>query len=221
MNPKNITGNKRGSLTKNAVIVLLAVLCFIQGIVLYRDKSTDNVDSSSIDKFSSSILKKFNQERQNRWNNFDSFFNDDFFKMQKDPFEEMEKFHKRMQKMMEETIGGDFDHTWNTWLDDRFSDVDSQIDFDSEETDNGYIYTLKTNHLKDNDIKIDIDENSISINGEFTQKLEKKDKNGNIISQQERMQKISQQIPIPSDADYRKAEVKKKEDRIIIKIPRK
>lgn len=213
------TKSKKGRIISIIIFVLLTI-CVTQGIFIYNKMNTQTAENRDIDEFSSFIREKFSTDTKNNWKNFDRFFSDDFFKGESDPFREMDRIHDQIRKMMEDSIGNTFDESWNSWFDDRFTVGGSRIEFDSDQTDHEYVYTLKVKAFKDNDIKIDIDENGIYIHGKFTQKLEKKDKSGNILHHQEQQQVISQTIPVPYDADYRKAEIKKKKDRIIIRIPK-
>ena len=71
--------------------------------------------------------KKFNKDQKSQWDSFDRFFDDDFFNRERDPFEALEKFHKRMDKMMGKSLNDSFSQSWDSWLQDRFSVGSDQI----------------------------------------------------------------------------------------------
>ena len=84
-----------------------------------------------------------------------------------------------------------------------------------------YVITLRIEDLKDHRLNLYIDEDGIRVEGDFTRVDEKKDLNGNTISRQESRQSIVKRFSIPEDADYERAAVKNKKNRMIITLPRR
>jgi HSP20 family molecular chaperone IbpA len=125
-----------------------------------------------------------------------------------------------MEEMMDQTLREPFNRSWESWFDSRFSDNGGNIEIETQEKREAYIITLKTKDLKDNQLDINIDQDGISIKGDFTKVVEKKDSHGNILSRQERRQSIARKFPIPEDADYQKANIEHNQNEIIITLPK-
>ena len=219
MESVNNTGKQKNRI--KTLVVVLVMICLVQGGIIYYLVHPGRKITDSIDDFSNRLHKKFGRNQKSQWDSFDRFFDDDFFKREQNPFNELEKFHKRMEKMMGKSLNDSFNQSWDSWLQDRFSTGSDQMDMKTEERKNEYIITINVRNLKDNKLIIDIDENGIEVKGDFTQALEKKDSSGRIISKQEKRQSITRKFPIPGDADYKKADIKHQDDEIIIKLPKK
>jgi hypothetical protein len=54
-----------------------------------------------------------------------------------------------------------------------------------DESKDPYVHRLDIPNLKDNEFNINIDENGINIEGDFSQRVEKKDPKGNVIAKHE------------------------------------
>ena len=133
----------------------------------------------------------------------------------------MERMQEQLNKMMGRQNKGIFNDSWNSWFGDRFFGGSDAVEFDQKEKGDFYIINLRIPNLKENKLDIKIEEDGISISGEFSQIAEKKDADGNIISKREVHRTISKKFPIPGDADHEKAEVKNKKDKIIITLPKR
>jgi HSP20 family molecular chaperone IbpA len=203
-----------------ALVIFLAVLCLVQGSIIYYLLRPEPTTSNNIEDFSSYIHKRFKQNNKKNWDSFDRFFDDDFFNRQSDPFDAMERFHKRMEEMMEGKLREPFNRSWESWFENRFSDNTDEIKIETEEKRDAYIITINTQNLKDNVLNINIDKDGISIKGDFTKIIEKKDSDGTILSRQERRQSITRKFPLPKDANYQKANIEHKTTEIIITLPK-
>ncbi len=212
--------------TKNklliAAIVVLLVLCAVEGFVLYRhsNRSFSSAVPHDIDSFSSTLRNNMQNNRKDTWELFDRFFNDDFFSNKQDPFREMERFQNRMHEMMEKEMPGAFDHSWDAWFGDRFLGGGGDLDMVTTEKENDYIITLRIPNLKDNHLNIQIDKSGISVDGEYTQAAEKKDAQGHVVSKEEIHRTLSRNFPLPPDADYLHAAVDNRGDEIVITLPK-
>ena len=202
-------------------LAVLVMICLVQGAIIYFLVRPDRNTIKNMDDFTNLIHKKFNRDQKSQWDSFDKYFNDDFFSREQNPFDELEKFHKRMEDMMGKSLNDSFSKSWDSWLQDRFSPTKDQMDMKTEESKDEYTITISVPDLHDNKLVIDIDENGISIKGDFKQLFEKKDSDGRVISKQEKRKSIEKRFPIPHDADYEKADVKQLENEIIIKLPKK
>jgi len=210
--------------TLKILLFVLIVFCAVQAWVIYKYllKPSPNADIFNNTKsFLSFLDEKFKKDKQENWSLYDRFFNDDFFSKQRNPFHEMERMQKQLEEMMGMSSEQNFSNFWQDWFDDRFGSSSTDIDINTNEKKNLYEITITIPNLKDNNLKINIDENNISVEGDFSQTVEKKDKNGNIISSHELRQSLSRKFPVPSDAETSTAKVENQKDQIIIKLPKK
>lgn len=205
------------------VVIILAVVCVAQAMIIYKyaiHRSPESDMFHDTDKFSNLLDETFKKEKNEKWNLYDRFFDEDFFSNQTDPFKEMERMHRRLEEMMDGHSRDMFKDSWKGWFDNRFFGGSSDIGFDTKENKNAYLITISIPNLKENKLKINIEKDAISINGEFSQTIEKKDGNGNIIGKHEMRQSLSREIPVPGDVDVDKAEIDQKKDKIIINLPK-
>ena len=114
-----------------------------------------------------------------------------------------------------------FNDTWDGWFDDRFFGGSSEINIDTTEKKDAYLITINIPNLKENKINIHIEKDAISINGDFSQTIEKRDNDGNIINKHEMFKSISKTVPVPDGVDTNKAVIDQNGDNIIIRLPKK
>lgn len=205
------------------VIVVLSLACVVQAAVIwmYAAKS-DQGDGpfDDIDKFSTFLDRKLKNDQNESRDLFDRFFDDRFFSGKKDPFQDLEQFRQRLQNRMDENIRDRFDDSWNEWIGDRFSDDGDGVKVHMDESKDAYVYTVDIPNLKDNELNINIDPDGIHIEGDFSQRVEKKDPQGHVIAKQEMHRTLSKNLALPKDADQTQAKIENKKDKIVIKIPR-
>ncbi len=207
-----------------AVIVLLIIICSLQGWFIFRHlngRSPEKDIFSDTKRFSSFLEKQFRIDRDRKWNLFDRFFDDDFFSSRPDPFEEMRQLHNRFESMMSESSRKMFKDSWNDWFEDRFFGGSKDIDIRTDEKDDVYLITIGILNLKENNLNININAKGISVEGNFSQTIEKTDGNGKVIRKQEVRQRLSKLIPIPGDADADNAKIDHEKDKILISLPKK
>ncbi len=206
------------------IAILLLVLCAAQGWVIYRyvvHRSTDSQPWGYTDTIPSFTNKPFaNQTKKNR-DFFNRFFSNNFFSNNTGPFEEMQQFRKQFEESMKNDTGNMFGNSWSSWFGSNNSTDTGGIDIRTIEKKNSYVITVEIPNLKDNKLNININQDGVSIKGEFSQTVEKKDRWGNVIGKSEREQSISRQIPIAGDADYDHAKIDHKGDKVIITIPKR
>ena len=209
---------------RNAVVIIvLSLVCIAQAAVIwmYSAKSARGDGAfGDIDKFSTFLDRKLKNDRDESRDLFDRFFDDRFFSGKKDPFEEMEQLRQRLQNRMDENIRKRFDDSWKEWFNDRFPKDGDDVTIHMDESKDAYVYTLDIPNLKDNELNINIDQDGINIEGDFSQSVEQKDSHGNIVAKSEMRRTLSKNIALPEDADQTKAEIENKKDKIVIKIPR-
>ena len=92
-------------------------------------------------------------------------------------------------------------------------------EFDLKKTDDGYMLKLDIKGLDKENINIDINENSITISGEYSQQVEETNPHG--IYSLKGYGSFLKTMPLPVDADTGKMETVMEGDSLIITIPRK
>lgn len=206
------------------IVILLLVICGAQGWVIYkhmRHPSADSILFGGNTAFPSFNDKQFKKQMDDNRKLFDHFFNRGFFSQKSDPFQEMQRFRRQFNNMMQNPGGNMFGNSWDDWLGGGYPGDSTGIRINTDEKKDAYVITLEIPNLRENKLNIDIEKGSVSIQGEFSQKVEKKDDNGNVIGESERHQSISRKIPIADDADYDHAKIDHKGDKVIITIPKR
>ncbi len=130
------------------------------------------------------------------------------------PFEEMNRMQEEMNRM--------FQHPF-----DRYGRTQGMInskmsfdsDFDFRETDNGYEITFDMTGMDKDKIDIQINENSITLNGE--QSRQDKEEGPNRYFNSQSYGSFMKTIPLPTNADTSKARTEKKDAQFIITLPKK
>lgn len=207
-----------------ALIVVLILVCLVQGFLLLKDsdfsflwwKGKDN----AVETFSQSLLDDYKNDQKNHWERFDQFFDDDFFKNRSDPFQEMEDMQRRMREMMEKDFKKPFSNSWDEWFNNRFQKESDTINVQTQENKDSYIITITIPNLKENNLNVTVDTDGVRIEAEIEQIVEKKDSAGNIIASSTVHRRIDQTYPIPPDAEHEKAQMEYKKDKVIITIPK-
>jgi len=92
-------------------------------------------------------------------------------------------------------------------------------EFDLKKTEEGYMLKLDIKGLDKENINIDINENSITISGEYSQQVEETNPHG--IYSLKGYGSFLKTMPMPADADTEKMETAIEENSLIITIPRK
>lgn len=218
---------KKYSMAKLALVVL-CVVCVALGASLVRDRGSSGKNAlwsgsdpaKSFEAFSESFSRQFQQGHDRSREMLDKFFDDGFFRDNKDPFEAMEKMRKELLGRMEKGVRESFDSSWDDWHGSRFSGGGS-LSLDMEETGHSYIYRIAIPNREGRNLKVDVSEGGIRIEGKLERKREKKDSGGSVVARQEAQSSVSQHFSLPLNADYAKAEITNGEDEIVIKIPKK
>jgi HSP20 family molecular chaperone IbpA len=211
------------------ILAVLAVICIIQGYIIYTTVYQDKEDSNAINNVSElsfGLMSNYKKNQQQDYNLFNQYFNDQFFTRHNDPFAEIDRLHKQMQDLMKNTYQSTFNHNWDSWFNQKFSFKDNTmsqmgIKFTIDEKDFHYRIIIEIPNLKNNQVNVDIKKHHININGQFSQIQEHKNSFGDVVSKSEVHQSLSKMIPIPGDADYQKATIDKETDKIIITLPKK
>ena len=204
-------------------VIFLIIVCCVQGWIIYRNSNHPSLDPDIFqneDRFSTFLDEQFRTDKDQKWNLFDRYFNDDFFSNRSDAFDEMERMQRQLDELMSGHSGNVFNDTWEGWFDDRFFGGSSEINVDTTEEKDAYVITINIPNLKENKINIHIEKDDISIDGDFSQTIEKKDDDGNIVSKHEMFKSISRTIPVPDGVDTDKTTIDQNGDNIIIRLPK-
>jgi HSP20 family molecular chaperone IbpA len=206
------------------LIAVLILICIVQGFFLLKDgdfsffwwKEKDN----TVETFSQSLLDEYKNNQKDHWGRFDRFFDDDFFKQRSDPFKEMEDIQRRMREMMEKDFKKPFSNAWDGWFNNRFQKESNTINLHTQEKKDSYIITITIPNSKENNLNVTVDTDGVRVEADVEQIVEKKDSAGNIIARSTVHRRLDQTYPIPPDAEYEKAQMEYKKDKVIITIPK-
>ena len=206
------------------LIAVLIIICVIEGIFIVKNSDLKffwgvNRDKD-FDQFSYSLLDKFKQDKEENWDKFDRFFDDDFFKYRDDPFHDMERMQRQMQEMMEKEFKESFHDSWDGWFNRRFYRKTDDIKIKTEEKRDSYEIVIDIPNLEENKLNVSVDDTGIHIVAEVERIVEKKDSQGNIISSSKVHRKVDQTFPVPDNADYQNAQMAYKKNRVIITLPK-
>ena len=199
------------------VIAMLCIACVALGAALYQTQSTTGDKTDTVDEPA---------ERRQSFQLLDNFFNDDFFNNTEEPFQAMEKIHREMLNRMGKNLKGTFDNSWDAWFKDRFSDTgllpgDALLNERTEETKNAYIYHFTTPNLNGRKLNVQIDEQGITIQGDYIRQAGKTNDKDKVIARQELHSSIYERFPIPEGVDLDKAKIDNKDNEITVRLPKK
>ena len=208
-----------------SLISILILVCVIQGYFLFRDRdfsfSWKKEKAGSFDTFSQSLLDEYRKDKEDYWDRFDRFFDDDFFRGRDDPFKEMEDMQRRMREMMENGLQESFNDSWDGWFSRRFHKKGDDITVQTKEGKDSVAVTISIPNLKENNLNVAIDTSGVHIEAEIEQVVEKKDSDGNVITSSRVHRKINRTLPLPPNTDYEKAHMEYEKENVIITFPKR
>ncbi len=166
--------------------------------------STPNIDD---------ILKK-QTDIQNQFNNM---FNDDFFG-QRDPFAQMKKMRKEMEKRMEEFTGENqvTKNPFDSWYSEKFGGGSIE-DVSMRQDDSFVYYDIKIENLNLTSLNTKIENGHISVTGSV-EKRDDSNENGNFHSYFKST--FVRTFPVPEGVDTNKMETIPEKDKITLKFPK-
>lgn len=205
--------------------------------------NTSNVNNADRHKNSSNrknaskeIKTKFRINERQRLNQLlNDFFDDDFFQMHSDPFQEMKKMQQKMSKFFnhsklfdeseffnsQEGVGPgadkDFEGFFNKWYGGRFGGKVGEIT--SSEDQKYFYYHLNNSGTKKNGLKVKIENGMVRISGEEEFKKEDKQLDG----KEERVHitsSFSRILPVPPNVDADKVEIITNDKEVTLKFPK-
>lgn len=131
-----------------------------------------------------------------------------------DPFAEIERMQNEMGRMI--------NHAFNQPLSPHSGMFSNKLFFDNtqmEETKDGYLIKLNIGGFDKDKIDINVNQNSISISGEYKGEEKQKDQNG--MFELHNYGKFLNSIPVPPNADVSKMKTEKKDNQMEIYLPKK
>jgi HSP20 family molecular chaperone IbpA len=194
---------------------------FIGGaIVLAALKYNSNTDSKTETKWSSrdAVFDDILKTQEDIQHKFDSLFDDNFFN-QNDPFEEMKRIRKQMEKRMEDLWAGrqSMSNPFDSWYSDKFGG--GTINDISKREDNDFVYyDIQVDDVNATSINTTIENGYITITGS----LEKKSQSSENESSAQSVFKstFNRTFPLPQHVDQNKMQIVPEKDKIILKFPK-
>lgn len=176
--------------------------------IILNPPSTEKDLVESMDKYRKDILSQF-----------DSFFNDDFFS-QDDPFEAMRKFRQRMEKNGPDFNNPSFSTPFDSWFGNKFGGGTVQ-DIEKSEDENFVFYDIKVKDLKGTAINTKVESGYLTITGQIESKNTEQDEDSGFSNSSVFSSTFSRTFPLPADVDEDSMEMESKQNKIVIKFPKK
>jgi len=193
--------------------ITIGVLCFALGIAVlliiqnYRGSKVQDGGAAG---------ELFSQEGGIN-GTLDSFFNEDFFKSSKSPFEEMRKMQERMMKQFESTDDNPGRGIFNSWFKKKFGGGEPG-DIQRREDDDFVYYDVAIKNLVNSKLDIRVQDGQITISGTIEKKSSNEDDKGG--STQFYSSTFHRSFPVPYGVDDTKAQMEQKGEKIVIKLPK-
>ncbi|MCA9405074.1 MAG: Hsp20 family protein [Candidatus Omnitrophica bacterium] len=131
-----------------------------------------------------------------------------------DPFEHMERMRQEMDRIFESSFNG-FGGAQSMFS----SNMSFDYDLDIKDTDDGYEITFDMTGFDKDKVDIQINEDSITVKGEQSRQDSQQGPDGSFSTKS--FGSFVKTIPLPSDADTAKVKTEKKENSLIITMPKK
>ena len=193
--------------------ISIGILCIALGVAVFL--AIQNYGNNKSHKMDSTD-RLFSQERSMD-KTFDSFFNNDFFRSNRSPFDEM----KRMQESMMKQFGFPDDDSgsgiFSSWFKKKFGGGDPG-DIQMREDEGFVYYDVVIKDLSNKKLDILVEDGQIKIAGTIEEKSEDKGKNESSI--QFSSSTFHRSFPVPYGVDSTRAEMERDGDKIIIKLPK-
>jgi HSP20 family molecular chaperone IbpA len=205
------------------VIALLLFACLGQAYYIHLKKSADPAVSSGTDwpsrtdKLQQDVRKKLQKREALPPELFDDFFNDEFFGRRFNPFEEMERMHRQMAEMFQETEKQQFNNSWGKWFSERIGMDDFKTNI--FRTDKNVILTMTIPGVDSKTADININNDRIRIS--FSAKNVQDKKEGGGVMHSESSQSYIKIMPIPDDAIPGTAKIEIKNNQVTITFDKK
>lgn len=216
---KSIKEIKKGYLI---VIGVLSLAVFVQACFLLNTKQSmsdqefvNNIgESNNTSLLMQKLSDKFENDSKNSNDIFDSFFNDDFFEKEDNPFKALQEMRKRLSESFSGKNLNFFNPGRDNWFGSKFGTGD--IEITTKDKDDKIVMTFKIPGLKNNTMNIDINDKRIKLNCDIEEKVEKEDQDGNTVYQSKSHRRMSKVLPVPGNVDTDNPNVETNDDELII-----
>lgn len=159
----------------------------------------------------------FNRDGNIDNSTLDSFFDDDFFRSSKFPFEEMEKMRERMMKQFESFENNSRGGIFDSWFKRKFGGGEPG-EIRQREDDDFIYYDVVIKDLVNQKLDIRVEGGQITVSGTVEKKSS--DKGNKRSSQQFFSSTFHRSFPVPYGVDETKAQMEQEGEKIIIKLPK-
>ena len=207
---------------KNIIFIVLVIICSLQAYIIYQQGyKTNEITSVLADNSPNPVINSQN----NAW--LDPFINKSMAFSGNDPFADIERMHQQMQDFMNQRFNQHFNPNFNpgqnNWMGSFFNGQQPFAqDISMEKLDKGdhYLIIFHIPNMKDNQLNVELNEQQISLRGQFSKVIENKNQFGDIVSRSQSHQSVSRVISLPPGADYQNAKIENKKDRIEVILPK-
>ncbi|GAX61820.1 small heat shock protein [Candidatus Scalindua japonica] len=193
--------------------ITIGVLCFALGAAVLFAVQSYRTNG----KYEITTIDKLSNHEESMDKTLDSFFDDDFFRSSKSPFDEMRRMQESMMrqfgKLDDDQGGGIFD----SWFKNKFGGGDPG-DIQIREDEDFVYYDVIIKGLSDQKLDIRVEDGQIKISGTVEKKSGEKSKNGN--SRQFSSSTFRRSFPVPQGVDSTRVKMEHDGDKIIIKLPK-
>lgn len=169
---------------------------------------------NAIDTLAEVVEQKLNKDAAQTANILNQYFNEEFFKISKEPFKELNEFHNKIMSTFDQGMLDIFNRSWEQWYRQRFdmTGIKSTI---SENKDN-VVVRYKFPNVDNRNVKVKINGNSIVLVYSIKKVAHKE--NETSTPRQEYYKKI---VPIPAHADVSKPLIETQVNELTIIFPKK
>lgn len=147
---------------------------------------------------------------------YDRVFDQDFFRREQSPFEQMEKMRKEMDKFFESTMLDFPKIAFDDWYGSKFGGSIGEIE---QTEDEKYVYfTVDLEGVDKSTVKADVSGGHVTVSGSQGN-IQAKEEEGTI-QNSESYQTFRRSFPVPGGVDPNKVEIETKETELVIKFPK-
>lgn len=193
--------------------ITIGVLCFALGAaVLFAVQSYRNNEKNTIE-----TQEELSSQEGNMDKTFDSFFNDDFFRSSKSPFEEMRRMQESMMRHFGQQDNDPGGGMFGSWFKKRFGGGDPG-DIQTREDEDFVYYDVVIKDLSNKKLDIQVEGGQIMISGTIEKRSNDKGKNAN--TSQFYSSTFHRSFPVPYGVDSDRVKMEHEGEKIIIKFPK-
>lgn len=159
-------------------------------------------------------LTKLSQREMSHF--YDRFFNDDFFRHNKSPMEEMNKMRHEMTRMFENQMKDVSGFAFDDWYAKKFGGNISDVK--QFEDENYVYYHVDLKGLDKDSVKIDVHDGQVFLSGSKSEAQTQEEKG--TVSKSEFFQSFERSFPVPQGVDSSKVNFETTKNEVVIKFPK-